>query len=110
LTHPGFINSATLREQRQPGALRPRPTNKTKKAHAWTPTAAVRPGYSSETVLRIPAAPGDSAAIAREIRLKVQVATFGNLDLLIVNMRERLAQVAHVERFGHRISEFGFCC
>jgi hypothetical protein len=48
-------------------------------------------------VLRIPAAPGDSAAITREIRLKVQVETFGNLDLLIVNVSEHLTKIAHVE-------------
>jgi hypothetical protein len=38
---------------------------------------------------------GDSAAITRELRLKVQVETFGNLDLLIVNMLQHLAKVAH---------------
>jgi hypothetical protein len=48
-------------------------------------------------VLRIPAAPGDSAAITRKIRLKVQVETFGNLDLLIVNVSEHLTKIAHVE-------------
>jgi hypothetical protein len=38
--------------------------------------------------------------------------TFGNLDLLIVNMREHLAQsrMSNVWPQGHRISEFGFCC
>jgi hypothetical protein len=34
------------------------------------------------------------------MRLKVHVETFGNLDLLIVNMREHLALVVHVERFA----------
>jgi len=48
-------------------------------------------------VLRIPAAPGDTAAITQKMRLKVQVETFGNLDLLIVNVSEHLTMIAHVE-------------
>jgi hypothetical protein len=39
-------------------------------------------------------------AITRKLRLVIPIETFGNLDLLIVNMRECPAQVAHVEPFA----------
>jgi hypothetical protein len=38
---------------------------------------------------------GDYGAFSCKLRQRVYVETFGNLDSLIVNMREHLTRIAH---------------